>query len=126
MTNFEKVKEFIVAFKRPMLPRPGFPSGELQRMTTRLIAEEYDELLEAEADANLVDLADALGDMAYVVYFKAAAYGINLDAVFAEIHSSNMSKLGPDGEPLLREDGKILKGPNFRLPDIQSVLYKED
>jgi predicted HAD superfamily Cof-like phosphohydrolase len=61
--------------------------------------------------------------MAYVIYGTACEYGIPLDAVLDEVHRSNMSKLGADGRPVYRTDGKVLKGPAFRPPDIAAVLY---
>jgi len=70
-----------------------------------------------------VEIADALGDGIYVKYGHAIERGIPLDDVLREIHRSNMSKLGDDGKPVLRNDGKILKGPNYSPPDIAKVLY---
>ncbi len=72
---------------------------------------------------NPVEIADALGDGIYVKYGHAIERGIPLDDVLREIHRSNMSKLGADGLPILRDDGKILKGPNYSPPDIAKVLY---
>lgn len=69
-----------------------------------------------------VGIADALVDMLYVIYGACLEFGINADAVFDEIHKSNMSKLGADGKPIYREDGKVLKGPDFFEPNIWSVL----
>ena len=74
---------------------------------------------------NPVDIADALGDGIYVKYGHAIERGIPLDDVLREIHRSNMSKLGTDGKPILRDDGKVLKGPNYFPPDIAKVLYGE-
>jgi len=71
---------------------------------------------------NVVNLAKELADLLYVVYGTAAAYGIPIDDVYREVHRSNMSKLGPDGKPIYREDGKVLKGPNYTPADIQKVL----
>ena len=70
-----------------------------------------------------VEIADALGDGIYVKYGHAIERGIPLDDVLREIHRSNMSKLGNDGKPVLRGDGKVLKGPNYSPPDITKVLY---
>lgn len=69
-----------------------------------------------------VEVADALADIVYVAYGTALTYGIDLDAVLQEVHRSNMSKLGPDGRPILREDGKVLKGPGYFPPAIGEVL----
>lgn len=72
---------------------------------------------------NIVRMADGLGDIVYVCYGMALEMGIDLDAVIAEIHRSNMSKLDDDGLPIYREDGKVLKGPNYTPPNIARVLY---
>jgi predicted HAD superfamily Cof-like phosphohydrolase len=76
-------------------------------------------------DEQLRHIAKELGDVIWVVYGTAFAYGIDLDRVCREIFDSNMSKLGPDNMPLKREDGKILKGPNYREPDLTWVKQKE-
>ena len=71
---------------------------------------------------DMVGIADALTDILYVVYGTGHSYGIDLDECFQEVHSSNMSKLGEDGKPIRRDDGKILKGPNYFAPDLESIL----
>lgn len=63
--------------------------------------------------------------MVYLAYGTAAEYGIDLDAVLAEVHRANMSKLGPDGRPALREDGKVLKGDCYRPPQVADVLRRQ-
>lgn len=80
-----------------------------------LLAEEYKEYTDAEAADDLVEIADALGDMVYVIYGTALTYGIDLDAVIAEIHRSNMTK---ETHP----SGKAAKGPGYEPPDIRAVL----
>lgn len=75
-----------------------------------------------DASVNRVMVADALGDMIYVIYGMAIEMGIDLEAVVQEIHRSNMSKLGADGGPIYRDDGKVMKGPNYFKPDLQKVL----
>lgn len=108
-------------------PVNRFPSTEgvtkkTGALRVRLIREELNELRDAIAADDIVEIADALGDLLYVVTGAALVYGIDLDAVFDEVQRSNMSKLGADGHPVIREDGKILKGPNFTEPDIRGVL----
>ncbi|MEU7278716.1 MazG nucleotide pyrophosphohydrolase domain-containing protein [Streptomyces sp. NPDC045431] len=66
-------------------------------------------------------LAKELADLLYVIFGTADLLGIPLDKAFAEVHESNMSKLGEDGQPVLREDGKVLKGPNYREADMTEV-----
>ena len=84
-------------------------------MTLRqaLIEEEVGELQAAAGAGDLVGVADALADIVYVAYGTAHVYGIDLDAVLDEVHASNMTKLGADGRPVRRADGKILKGPGL-------------
>ncbi len=87
-----------------------------------LMAEELAEIDMAMADCthveDLPDLAKELADLLYVVYDTSAAFGLDIDRVFAEVHSSNMSKLDADGKPIYREDGKVLKGPNYQSPNL--------
>jgi predicted HAD superfamily Cof-like phosphohydrolase len=123
-TAYEKVKEFHRVFRQPHYDKPIIPLRARQLLRENLIEEELLELQEAtmKEPINIVDVADALGDLLYVVYGAAVEYGIPLDAVFEEIHASNMSKLGADGSPVYRGDGKVVKGPNYRPPDIAKVL----
>jgi predicted HAD superfamily Cof-like phosphohydrolase len=74
----------------------------------------------------LVEVADALGDMLYILCGTIIEHGMQhkIEEVFNEIQKSNMSKLGADGKPIFREDGKVLKGPNYFKPDINSILNK--
>lgn len=100
-------------------------SAQLQELRLALIKEETEELAQAIERQNLVAIADALGDIAYVTFGAALTYGIDLDAVLAEIHRSNMTKLDRDGRPILREDGKVLKGPDYSPPEIASILSSQ-
>jgi predicted HAD superfamily Cof-like phosphohydrolase len=90
----------------------------------RLLVEESEEYLKAANEGNMFEIADALGDQLYIVLGTIIKHGMQhiITDVFNEIHRSNMSKLGPDGEPILREDGKILKGPGYTPPDILSIM----
>ena len=97
-------------------------SAERLDLRMDLIKEEVKELDDAVIDRNEVEMADALGDIIYVVVGFAIELGINLNDVVAEIQASNMTKLGDDGEVIRRDDGKILKGPNYKRPDIKGVL----
>jgi predicted HAD superfamily Cof-like phosphohydrolase len=121
----QKVKEFHQAFKMPDRNTPGIPDEQEQQLRQDLIDEEVEELREAIANQDIVEIADALGDIAYVVFGAALHYGIDLNAVIEEIHQSNMSKLAADGQPIYREDGKALKGPNYFPPDLAKVLAEQ-
>lgn len=118
MTNFEMVREFTEKFKQPIPETPSFPSKDVIKLRVELIREEFQELKDAIKEKDLVEVADALTDILYVVLGAGIAFGIDLDKCFAEVHRSNMSKLGADGEPVYRKDGKIIKGPNYSKPDL--------
>lgn len=117
------VAEFHRAFALPMSQRPtaSLPV-ELAKLRVDLLVEEVAEFADATERNDLIAIADALADIAYVTYGAAVTYGIDLDAVLAEVHRSNMSKLGPDGKPILREDGKVLKSQAYSGPNIPAVL----
>ena len=89
-----------------------------------LMKEENEEYKKACKDGDLVEIADALGDMMYILCGTILSHGLQnkIEEIFQEIQSSNMSKLGSDGKPIFRQDGKILKGPNYFKPDIASIL----
>ena len=87
-----------------------------------LNTQELGELVEAISEHDIVAIADALTDILYVTYGAGHAYGIDLDACFAEVQRSNMSKFGPDGEVYKSESGKVMKGPNYFEPDLEKVL----
>jgi predicted HAD superfamily Cof-like phosphohydrolase len=122
ITNFGKVGEFMETFNQEMKETPDFPSDEIIKLREKLIAEEFKEYCDAVANRDIVGIADALSDLLYVVYGAGHAYGIDLDLTFNLVHDSNMSKLGPDGKPMYREDGKVMKGPNFHEPDLSIIL----
>ena len=89
-----------------------------------LMKEENEEYLEAVQNNDLVEIADALGDMLYILCGTILEHGLQhkIEAVFDEIQRSNMSKLGEDGKPIYREDGKVMKGPNYFRPDFSKIL----
>ena len=90
----------------------------------KLMREENEEYLEAAQNGDLVEVADALGDMLYILCGTMLSHGMQdkIGEVFLEIQESNMSKLGEDGKPIYREDGKVMKGPNYFKPDIKKIL----
>ena len=121
-TNFKRVGQFMKAFGQNVRKKPKLVDHETSTLRYSLIAEELDEFGEAVEKDDLVGIADALTDLLYVVYGAGHAYGIDLDKCFKEVHSSNMSKLGPDGKPIYREDGKVLKGPDYREPNLEKFV----
>ena len=122
MTNFEKVKELHRQYDVITQTRPSFPDPDTVQLRVDLIEEELQELITGIAENDIVEVADALTDILYVVYGMGDVFGIDLDKTFAEVHRSNMSKLGEDGRPIFRADGKVLKGPNYSPPDLTKIL----
>ena len=143
----ELVLQFHHTYSVPIRPFSD-PTLDYERMNMRmsLIAEEFAELMGAvygpraraiieaataeavatdEGERDVIEVADALADLVYVVYGMAIESGMNLDSVLAEVQASNLSKLMPDGSVKLREDGKVLKGPNFFQPNIARGLGLE-
>ncbi len=121
-TNFELVAEFMRAFEQDVYSNPTLRDPQTRALRHELIREELEELDEAMREKDTIEVADALTDLLYVVYGAGHAFGIDLDACFLEVHRSNMSKLGEDGNPVKRSDGKIMKGPGFFAPNLESVL----
>jgi predicted HAD superfamily Cof-like phosphohydrolase len=86
--------------------------------------EENEEYLEAVQNNDLTEIADALGDMMYILCGTILEHGLQhkMEEVFDEIQRSNMSKLDENGNPIYREDGKVMKGPNYFKPDFSKIL----
>ena len=121
-TNFELVGDFMEAFGQDVQLEPTWPDFNTRELRLELIAEELDELSDAVADRDMIQIADALTDLLYVIYGAGHAFGIDLDECFQEVHASNMSKLGENGRPIYREDGKVMKGPGYFEPDLEGIL----
>jgi predicted HAD superfamily Cof-like phosphohydrolase len=123
--QIEQVKEFYMAFGHPSSDRPIVLSDERVIMRHRLLDEEVVELFDSGITGDVVEVADAIVDCFYILIGTAIEYGIadKLVGAFNEVHKSNMSKLGEDGRPIYREDGKILKGPNYKRPELKDIVY---
>ena len=123
--NIDAVKAFHSAFKIGYRETPKADLGiDKNELRFNLMKEENEEYLEAAKNNDLIEVADALGDMLYILCGTIIEHGLQhkIEAVFDEIQKSNMSKLGIDGNPIYREDGKVLKGPNYFKPDIDKIL----
>jgi predicted HAD superfamily Cof-like phosphohydrolase len=128
--QLSKVKDFHEGFQQINGTEPILITHDEVQLRHRLMAEENDEYIQAalegvmSADQRLVGIADALGDQLYILCGTILKHGMQniIEDVFAEIHSSNMSKLDSDGKPLLREDGKILKGPGYFRPNLEQFI----
>ena len=123
--ELDSVKLFHKKFNIDYLNEPtaNIPE-EIKQLRFKLMEEENLEYLKATRENDLVEIADALGDMLYILCGTIISHGLQnkIEEIFQEIQSSNMSKLGKDGRPIYREDGKVLKGPNYFKPDIRKIL----
>jgi len=99
-------------------------SDKIKELRFNLMKEENEEYLEAVKNNDIIEVADALGDMLYILCGTILTHGMQhkITEVFEEIQRSNMSKLGQDGNPIYREDGKVMKGPNYFKPNIKAIL----
>ena len=122
ISNFEKVGDFMEAFGQNVEVEPTWPDFNTRDLRLELISEEFSELCQAMEDRDMVQIADALTDILYVVYGAGHSFGIDLDECFEEVHRSNMSKLGESGRPIYREVGKVMKGPGYFEPDLEGIL----
>ena len=121
-TNSDKVAQFMRAMGQDVREKSGFPDRETIDLRLSLIEEECNELIDAINAKDIKEVADALCDLLYVTYGAGHAFGINLQVGFQNVHLSNMSKLGEDGKPIYRDDGKEQKGPNYFTPKIERAL----
>lgn len=127
LINF--VKEFHESFGIENNHQPTTDISKQQiQLRHDLMQEENEEYLKAALEGDVTEVADALGDMLYILCGTILKHGMQdkIVEVFEEIQKSNMSKLGPDGKPIYREDGKVLKGPDYFRPNIQKILEREN
>lgn len=129
-STLERVQEFHETYGLPVLSAPDISDEKTNTLRINLLAEELDELKEALEAGDIVEVLDALTDLQYVLDGAYLSFGLQdkKEAAFAEVHASNMSKLGEDGKPIRREsDGKVLKGPNYFKPDlVQFIKMSEE
>lgn len=128
-SNFEMVKEFHEVYGQEKNDSVSIDAIKtFKNLRLSLIEEEHHEI-EKElwtVNPDPVAVAKELTDLLYVVYGTGVTFGIDLDKCFSEVHKSNMSKLGEDGKPIYRNDGKVLKGPNYKPVDLKRVLYTDE
>ncbi len=123
--KIECVEEFHKIYKLGNSKEPiGKLENNKEKLRFDLMKEENEEYLEAAAKGDIVEVADALGDMLYILCGTIIEHGMQdlIDEVFEEIHRSNLSKLDENGNPIYREDGKVIKGPNYFKPDIKKII----
>ncbi len=122
-----KVQLFHEAFGVPVANAPaGAIPAELRALRISLLEEELEEYKLASAAGDIVAVADALTDLAYVLFGTYVTHGLQdaADALFDEVQRSNMSKLDENGRPIYREDGKVLKSAQFSEPDLGAILAR--
>lgn len=122
-TPFEKLVEFHEAFELGFPESPELPEDiETRKLRIRILVEEFEEYLEGEENNDIIEIADALIDIIYVAYGTGVEYGLPMDKLFNEVHRSNMSKLDENGNPIYREDGKVMKGENYTPPKVKEII----
>ena len=124
-TNYEKVREFhkvfCITLDHPLTldSLEDQETQELLLLREKLVREEFEELMDSGSIENFLK---EMVDLLYVIYGTAATFGLDIDTAFNRVHESNMSKLGDDGKPVYREDRKVLKGPNYKAPDLSDLV----
>ena len=121
------VEKFHKAYRILINDRPTADiDKELIKLRFNLMKEENEEYFEAARNNDIVEVADALGDMLYILCGTIITHGFQnkIEEIFDEIQKSNMSKLGEEGKPIYRNDGKVMKGPNYFKPNIKAILKK--
>ncbi len=123
--QLDSVKQFHDTYKIGYSNDPIADLGpEKNKLRFKLMSEENEEYLDASNNNDIIEVADALGDMLYILCGTIIEHGMQdiIEPVFDEIQKSNMSKLGKDGNPIFREDGKVMKGPNYFKPDFKKFF----
>ncbi len=123
--QLDSVKQFHDTYKIGYSNDPIADLGpEKNKLRFKLMSEENEEYLDASNNNDMIEVADALGDMLYILCGTIIEHGMQdiIEPVFDEIQKSNMSKLGEDGNPIFREDGKVMKGPNYFKPDFKKFF----
>ncbi|MBC91443.1 MAG: hypothetical protein CMC67_04860 [Flavobacteriaceae bacterium] len=123
------VKKFHDAFNIDVSVSPtvDLPLNKI-KLRFKLMSEENKEYFEAAKNKDLIEIADALGDMLYILCGTILTHGMQdkIEEVFNAIQDSNMSKLGEDGKPIYRKDGKVLKGPNYFKPNLKKIFREHN
>ena len=122
--QIDMVAEFHNSFKVPVNSDPQIPDQARCELRYKLIREELEEFRHAFEKGDLVEVADALTDLQYVVFGSVLEFGLQdkFDSLFSEVQRSNMSKLDENGQPIFREDGKVLKSDRWSPPNLKKIL----
>jgi predicted HAD superfamily Cof-like phosphohydrolase len=124
--QLDQVKEFHEKFQQSMSDKPSLLSQEESKLRFRLGEEEVVEYLDAAVDEDIVEVLDALADQMYILCGTILKHGLQdmIIPAFNLVHSNNMAKLGPDGKPIFREDGKIIKPEGFKKVELITLFKK--
>lgn len=128
-STLDRVKIFHETYGLPVKGTPDISDPMTNKLRVGLLEEEVQELKDALADGDIVEVLDALTDIQYVLDGAYLSFGLShlKETAFAEVQRSNLSKLGEDGKPIRREsDGKVMKGPNYSAPDLAQFLTEKD
>lgn len=122
--QLNQLEEFQTVYNSTINQTPNLISEADYELRYKLGKEELEEYYDACKNGDLVEIADALTDQLYIIFGSIVSHGMQhiITDVFNEVHRSNMSKLGEDGKPVYREDGKIMKGPNYFKPNVSKYL----
>lgn len=122
--QLNQLEEFQTVYNSTINQTPNLISDADYELRYKLGKEELEEYYDACKNGDLVEIADALTDQLYIIFGSIVSHGMQhiITDVFNEVHRSNMSKLGEDGKPIYREDGKIMKGPNYFKPNVSKYL----
>ncbi len=120
------IGEFHAAFGVPIRETPTIPKEDECALRVSLLQEELNELVIALGHLDIVETLDALCDLQVVLDGTFLQFGMGSikEEAIAEVHRSNMTKLGTDGEPIYRKDGKVIKGPDFERPKLLPILER--
>lgn len=122
MNPYFQVLRFHTTFGVPVATTPGLPDNKRLAFRLDLIEDEVRELQVAVDKRDTVEVADALADIIYLCYGMGIECGFPMHEIVDEVHYSNMAKLGPDGKPILRADGKVIKPEGWEPPNIKEIL----
>lgn len=125
MNNQDYVRQFHEKFGLTINRRPTWPSDEDVQLRRKLVEEELSELLTAFSEKDIVAVADALGDLLYVVLGAGVTFGLDMDPIVDEIHRSNMTKMWEDGTVCKNEYGKVVKPPTYEPARLEEALERQ-
>jgi len=122
--QIKMVEFFHTKFKQTQNERPTLLSKKESLLRYNLGKEELDEYIVAAGEEDLVEVLDALADQLYIIFGTICKHGLqnHIERAFDLVHQNNMSKLGPDGEAVIREDGKIIKPEGFKKVELKDIL----